>query len=211
MHLKFLRSHYEADDLLEKGVLAELRGEPRPELFRAALLKFEEALEWAQVLDRQLGELTAIHQGKEVNPLFMKSLGKILAEHPPVERVQLHDVRYANIARMRQEAAAPPPMGKDLMVIVADQRHDLGIVSKQLRETVEAFRNVLPLAEEGQFAALMLSGRAGFADKIQQSVELVETFARYYSLSCMTTIAATMQVYPSGLEWLKAPPEKMAP
>ena len=44
--------------------MAELRGEPQPELFRAALLKFEEALEWAKVLDRQMGELTAVQAGK---------------------------------------------------------------------------------------------------------------------------------------------------
>lgn len=190
--------------------MAELRGEPQPELFRAALLKFEEALEWAKVLDRQMGELTAVHEGHEVDPVFMRSLGKILAEHPPLERVTLRDVRYANVARMRQEAPPPPPLGKDLMVVIADQRHDLGLVTQQLQETVAAFRDVLPMAEKGQFAALMLSGRAGFADRIQQAVDLVETFAQFYSRSCMTTIAATMQVYPAGLEWLKQPPAEKA-
>jgi hypothetical protein len=70
-------------------------------------------------------------------------------------------------------------------------------------ETIEAFRSVLPYAEKGEFAAMMLSGRHGFADKIQQSVDLMGIYGRYYTSTCMATIAATMQAYPAGLEWLK--------
>lgn len=185
--------------------MAELRGEPQPELFKAALHKFEEALEWTALLDRQLGELVAIHQGHEVEPAFAKSLTRILAEHPPIPRVSLEQVRFANIAQARKSAPEPPPIGKDLMEIVHAQRADLEIVAKQLEETIAAFRDALPRAEKRHFAAFMLSGRAGFADKIQQSVDLTETFARGYSLACMTTIAATMQIYPAGLEWLEKP------
>ena len=29
------------------------------------------------------------------------------------------------------------------------------------------------------------------------------TYDRFYVQSCMTTIAATMQIYPKGFEWLK--------
>lgn len=187
--------------------MAEIRGEPQPELFRAALHKFEEAVEWAAVLDRQLGELIEIDKGKEVHPAFRKSLTAILGEHPPIERVSLHRVRFANIAQARKEAPEPQPLGRDLMAIIRDQRKDLALVTKQLEETIAAFRDALPHAQNGHFAALMLSGRAGFADKIQQSVDLVETFTRSYSQACMTTIAATMQVYPAGLEWLERPGE----
>jgi hypothetical protein len=49
---------------------------------------------------------------------------------------------------------------------------------------------------------MMLSGRQGFADKIQQSVQLLGVFNRFYTTGCMASIAATMQVYPKGLQWL---------
>jgi len=188
--------------LLEKGVMAELTGKPQPQIFKTALERFEEAYTLMEKLDRNFVELIAIDASGKLHPLFAAALTKILSEHPSMEKVSMSGVRFANVAQERQ-ASRMVPLGKDLAALMTEQREDLNIMRKQLKETIDSFRAVIPAAENGQFAALMLSGRAGFADKIQQAVDQIEIYGLRYTRGCMTTIAATMQVYPAGLEWLK--------
>lgn len=182
--------------------MAELTGKPQPQLFKTALERFFEAYSLMEKLNGKFVELIGIDASGKLDPLFSAALTKILSEHPSMERVSLHGVRFANIAQERQGSRIVP-LGQDLAALMTEQREDLGIVRSQLKETIEAFRAVIPAAENGQFAALMLSGRAGFADKIQQAVDLIQVYAQRYTRGCMTTIAATMQVYPAGLAWVK--------
>lgn len=151
-------------------------------------------------LDERFKELISIHESGKLVPEFERSLNQVLAEHAAIERVSLQS-RYGNVAR-----GQPPPMtspGKDLGELMRNQREDLAVLRRQMKDTIEAYRAVLPVADKGEFAALMLSGRAGFADKIQQSVDMVGVFQKSYTRGCMTTIAATMHAYPAGLQWLK--------
>lgn len=152
-------------------------------------------------LDTKLQELMAIHAAGKQVPEFDAAVVKILKEQPAIERVSLHGKRYSTISGGKPEPLASP--GRDLAEVMKNQRQDLAVVRKQLKETIEAFRAVLPVADKGEFAALMLSGRAGFADRIQESVDMLGVFQQSYIRACMTTIAATMQIYPAGLKWLK--------
>jgi hypothetical protein len=70
---------------------------------------------------------------------------------------------------------------------------------------MDAFREVLPVAEKGGFAAMVLSGRAPLPEKIMHSANLMMVYVQFYNRACQATIAADMQVYPKGLEWLKQP------
>jgi hypothetical protein len=201
-------SHYRADNLLEQGILAELRGRPQPVLFRQALQEFLRTSAHLQSVDQKMGELIAIHQRGKLNPTFNASLVRILREAPTFERVDLSGRRYSNVAGKTATNLKNP---KTLLEIMESQRVGVRAVKKQLDETIQAFRAVIPLAERHEFAALILSGRHGFADKIQQSVDLMGVLTQYYVRSCMTTIDATMQAYPAGLEWLKDTQRKGAP
>jgi hypothetical protein len=182
-------------------VLAELEGKPNPKLFREALAQFTLASQQMGELDRLMGELIEIHHQGKPDPTFAEALGKILADARGFERVSLAGRRYANVAQ--DTTAAPPRNPRDLAEIMAMQQADLRVLKKQLDGTIGAFRAVIPLADRHEFAALILSGRQGFGDKIQQSVDLLGTFGRFYTRSCMTTIDATMQAYPAGLTWLR--------
>ena len=195
--------HYAGDDLLEQGVMAELDGHPNPALFRQALRAFEDVLLEAKNVDARLSELEAFHKKNidRQDPAFAKSLEKIVRATTSFERTGLTGLRYSGSGGA--PAAKPSIVPLDLTTIMEAQREDLGIFTKQLEETIESLRGAIPAAERGEFAALMLSGRSGFADRILQSVNLLGVFSRFYTRSCLTTIDATMQSYPSGLRWLK--------
>jgi hypothetical protein len=200
--------HYEGDDLLEQGVLAELEGKPNPKLFRQALEKFETCLADMDALDQKMAELARIDASAKYNRAYQVALGKILRDSAGFERISLSGVRYANIAGRARPAMGKPRTGAEILAI---QRKDLGLMRKQLRDTVSAFKTMLPLADKGQFSALILSGRHGFSDKIQQSVDLIGTYTKSYTRGCMTTIDATMQAFPAGLKWLRMPDNSPAP
>jgi hypothetical protein len=197
-----LAHHYKGDDYLEQGVLAELEGKPRPELFKSALAEFQQTSTEMGRLDQLMGELIAIDRKGKLDPSFAGALGKILKDARGFERPSLQGRRYSNVAR----DTAGPNMARprNLAEIMTMQREDLQAIRRQM----DAFRSVLPLAERNEFAALILSGRQGFSDKIQQSVDLITAFGRFYTQSCMTTIDATMQAYPAGLRWLKDPKKR---
>lgn len=201
-----MAAHYRGDDLLERGVLAELRGKPKPALFHEALAEFQNSARGMARLDNELAALQEVHRRGKEDPVFAEALGRILRDAPPIERVSLSGRRYSNVAASSPTAQRPKPVS--LADIMEQQRQDLAIVRKQMDETIIAFKSVLPLADRGEFAALILSGRLGFSDKIQQSVDLMGTFGRFYTKGCSATIDATMQIYPKGLGWLRDSQQK---
>lgn len=178
-----------------------MSGKPQPALFRQALERFKQCSAAMDALDRKMGELVAIHEKAKLVPEFGETLRKILEQGGPVPRVSLKGIRYANIARDQQQPPTDYP--KDLASVMSAHRSDLKILKGQLDDMIRAFTDVMPLGEKGEFSAALLSGRHGFADKVQQSVYLTGVYVQFYVATCMATIDATMQVYPKGLEWLK--------
>lgn len=200
LFVKVMGKHYAADDLLEQGVMAELDGKPNPQLFRDAFKLFEETAREMDAMQTKLDDLIAIHKKGESVKVFDESLSKIFADMDPVERVSLQAGRFSNVSRAQKAPTTKQPT--NLLEVMEAQRADLMILRKQLTETIDTFRAVIPLAEKKQFVPMMLSGRAGFSSKVQQSVNLLGIYSRSYSRGCMATIEATMQAYPAGLEWL---------
>lgn len=195
------RLHYEGDDLLEQGVLAEMKGAPKPEYFHEAYNKFQQCADAMDNLALRMTDLIETHKKYGDDPKFAASLGRILREADRLERVSMTGVRYSNVGGARIRARNNRP--SDLQNMLQMQRNDLALLRRQMRDTLSEFAKVLPLADRGEFASLILSGRHGFSDRIQQSVDMLGTFTTFYTRSCMTTIDATMQVYPSGLGWLR--------
>jgi hypothetical protein len=107
-------------------------------------------------------------------------------------------VRYADTGG--KEAKPQPIVG--ITGVVDAQLADLKILRGVLDEVIGGLRDALPLAEKGEIARVMLSGRNAFGDKMPQLTDMVSGFDRLYVQTCMVTIAATMQVYPKGFEWL---------
>jgi len=156
-------------------------------------------------LDVRLDALRKIEQTHDLMPEYVAALTNLLKDHPMLERVSMSDVRFANIARSKSPEEHKGPVGKNLDDILNNIQSDLRILKPQLDQTIEAFRAVLPVAEKGGFAAMVLSGRAPLPEKVLQSTDQLMVFAQFYNRACMATIAADMQTYPKGLEWLKAP------
>jgi hypothetical protein len=181
--------------------MAEFDGKPDAEKFKQALKHFEQCSELMTELDKKFGELIAIHGQGKLDKNFEKSLARILKQSDFEEQPSLEKLRYSNVAK--EAAGKKPPKLRNLADIMQAQQASLQLVKRQLDETIGALRNVLPLAEKGEFSAMMLSGRHGFSDKVQQSVHLIGAYSQFYVRPCMATIDATMQSYPSGLEWLK--------
>lgn len=107
-------------------------------------------------------------------------------------------MRYADLAG--KEARPQPIVG--IVGVVDAQLADLAILRGVLSQVVSGLRDAMPLAEKGEFARVMLSGRNAFGDKMPQLTDMVSAFDRLYVQTCMATISATMQVYPKGFEWL---------
>jgi MYXO-CTERM domain-containing protein len=204
-----MAKHYAADDLLEQGVMAELDGKSDPAKFRQALKLFEETLAEMDNLDRGLVTAIEIHKKGTEDPAFATSVTRIMGELRDFRRISLRGSRFSNVSASTPVVAPKRPT--NLLEIMEAQREDLGLLRKQLVETIESFRAVIPLAEKKQFVPMMLSGRAGFSSKVQQSVDLLGEYSRSYSKGCMTTIEATMQVYPKGFDWLPKVPDDLAP
>jgi hypothetical protein len=198
---------HEANAHLERGVLAEFDHKLDPEaspldphLFKRALAGYEQVALGLETLDRKLAELAAIQDGAEPVEIYEKTLTGILAEMQPLERLSRGGVRYADIAGAKGQAK--PIAGTS--GILAAQREDLAVLRKTLDEVLVGLRDAIPLAEKGEFAQVMLSGRNAFGDKMPQFTDMISAFERLYTRTCMATIATTMQVYPKGFEWLTA-------
>jgi hypothetical protein len=203
--LQVLRSRFEAGRRLERGVLADMKGEPSSEILGDSLEKLQESRAAMDKLSARFEQLRDINRKNRVIPEYEAALGRILRNHPAVERVSLRDARFANVARGSLRESNKKPIGSNLDQILGNIIEDLTILKTQLDQTIEAFRQVLPVAKQGGFAAMVLSGRAALPEKVLQSADMALVYAQFYNRACMTTIAADMQVYPKGLEWLKKP------
>ena len=127
-----LASHYQGDELLERGVLAELKGSPQPGLFKEALRLFEQTATEMARLEKAYGELLALHQQAALDPAFETAVARILKDAGPFERPGLEGSRYSMVARGTPER---PPSGsgfRSLIEIVAAPPADLGLVRRQM-------------------------------------------------------------------------------
>jgi hypothetical protein len=197
---------HEANGHLEAGVLSEFdykidakRNKLNAHQFKQALRGYEQVALAFETLDKELAELQAIDNSGPGVEIFEQTLTKILAESRPMERLSRTATRYADLGGMKVEKGEPLV---GTAGILAAQRHDLAILRATLEEVLQGLRDALPLAEKGEFAQVMLSGRNGFGDKMPQFTDMMSAFERFYVRTCMATIATTMQVYPRGFEWL---------
>jgi hypothetical protein len=208
LHDGVLGAELAGDMLLEDGVLADMKGEPSAAILRKSLDKFKESRGRMNDLYAKLDEMRAINDSKEGLPEYDSALRKILEDHAPLERVSLRHVRFSNVALGHPVLENNKPFGRNMGEILASIQEDLLILQKQLDELIQAFTDVLPVAERGGFAAMVLSGRAAFPEKVLRNAELSMVFAQFVDRACTATIAADMLVYPRGLEWLLEPSKK---
>jgi hypothetical protein len=193
-----------ANSPLEKGVLAEFervinKTPLKPYHYQETLHALSALKVKTEVLQVKLQELRKLAADGTTTPEFDAALTKILAESRNIGRLSTTGVRYADVAG--KEARVEPIVG--IVGVIDAQSADLKILRGALDEVLAGLRDALPLAEKGEFAKVMLSGRNAFGDKMPQLTDMVSAFDRLYVQTCMATISATMQVYPKGFEWLK--------
>ncbi len=198
-----LGTWHSANSPLEKGVLAEferaINGAPlKPYHYRETLHALTALQVKLEVLHIALGQLRELSADGTTTPEFDAALSKLLAEGPRVNRLSTAGVRYADSAGREQPTM--PIVG--ITGVIDAQITDLRILRSVLDQVVVGLRDALPLADRGEFARVMLSGRNAFGDKMPQLTDMVSAYDRLYVQTCMATIAATMQVYPKGFEWL---------
>lgn len=201
--LEVLAAWHKANSHLEEGIVAELDGKRAPTRFRSTLKGLEVLANRMVTLDRKLTELAEIDKGASNLKLkaYEDTVSKILKEAKPFERVTLSGVRFSSVAGAAQ-GGEPSPILSTYDILLA-QRDDLRILQKKLTGVIDALRDAIPLAEKGEFVRVMLSGRNAFGSKMPEFTEMMSAYDRFVVRSCMTTIDATMQVYPVGWEWLQ--------
>lgn len=202
---KVILAWHEANAPLEEGVLAEFESKinkdnkVRPDLLRQTMTGLESVRAGMTELDQKLSDLESFVSSREVTPVFDSAVAKLIKEERPFERLSDTGVRYAEVSG----GLASNSNISGILDIIKAQRQDLAVLAAKLDEVLEGLRDAIPLAEKGDFARVMLSGRNSFGDKMPQFTDMISAYERLYVRTCMTTIAATMQVYPKGFEWLR--------
>lgn len=192
----------EAGRFLEMGVLADIKGEPASELLQNALGKLKESRKAMDALHAKFGDMRRIEQNNKALPEHTAALQRILKAYPPIERVSLMNSRFANVSQGSGVAVNYGQIGSSFDEMLANMQSDLLILEKEHDQAIEAFEAVLPAAKKGGFAAIVLSGRAPLPEKIMHSVDQMMVYVQFVDRACMASIAADMQVYPKGLDWL---------
>jgi hypothetical protein len=128
-------------------------------------------------------------------------LGRVLREGQPLPRLTRTGVRYADAANLPKEEVSSVT---NTTSILSAWRADLKVLMSTLDEVIVGLRDAIPLAKKGEFAAVMLSGRNAFGDKMPQFTDMYSAYQRLYVRTVMATITTTMQVYPAGYQWLTA-------
>lgn len=187
-------------------MLAELRGRPYISSLRSALKESEKSVKYMRELEQTFAKMAAMQKKYPLNAKFKAALEAILKDHPRVERVDLDAVRYAQGASTRTDSLGP--LGSDLGELIRTLGSDLSLLRKQTEALNLEGHKVLAATESGGFARLVLSGRAPFPELVMQNELLVGIYQRLYGKACLATITATMQVFPSGLEWLPSPKKR---
>lgn len=202
---KVVLKWHQANSPLEQGVLAEFEQKLdnkkalQPDLFRQTLARLTELRSGLDELASALADMGQFVATHEVTPIFDLTVVRLLNEDRPIERLSETGVRYAEVSGITGNQGAM----EGIAGIIRAQQQDLRILKDKLSEVIVGLRDAIPLAENGQFAAVMLSGRNSFGDKMPQFTDMIHAYDRLYVRTCMSTIAATMQIYPRGFEWVK--------
>lgn len=202
LHLGLLKTRLEAGRFLEMGVLADIQGQPAGELLQNALSKLKESRKTMDALYAKFGDMRKIEREHKALPEHTAALERILKAYPPIERVSLTNSRFANVSQAGGVAVNYGPVGSNFDEMLANMQADLLILQKEYDQTIEAFEAVLPAAQKGGFAAIVLSGRAPLPERIMHSIDQTFVYVHSVDRACQASIAADMQVYPKGLEWL---------
>lgn len=202
LHLHLLKERIAADNYLELGVLADIQGKPAEDYLNKALASLKGSREQMDVLYTQLELLREHDKTHKPLPEHITALNRILKNQPPIERVSLTNSRFANVSKSKSAVTNFGPIGSDFDDLLSNLQSDLKILAIETDETIKAFISVMPLAKNGGFAAMVLSGRAPLPEKIMHSVDQTMVYVQFFNRACMTSIAADMQVYPKGFEWL---------
>ena len=202
LHTKVLGERMEAGRFLEVGVLQDIKGEHSEEALRASFKHLQLSRKYMDELHAVLGQMIEHEAKNKPLPEHKIALQRILANQPPIERVSMSNNRFANISGAHGVAVNYGPIGKDFPELLKNLRSDLEILIKQHDGLLEAFRAALPVANSGGFAAMVLSGRAPLPEKVMHTADQIIVYTQFYDRACMSSIAADMQVYPKGFEWL---------
>lgn len=206
INVKMLGAQTEADHWLEQGVLADLKGQDAIPILKKSLEKLKESRKEMDRAYEQIGKLIEIDRNNKALPEHDAAIERILRNAPPIERVSLTNTRFANIGSGGGVAINYGPIGATFMQMLENLRSDLRILEVETDRTIEAFENILPTAQKGGFASIVLSGRAPLPERVLHSVDQTMVYVQFHNRACMTAIAADMQVYPKGLEWIPKPP-----
>ena len=207
-HAKAVRLWHDSNVPLENGVLAEFENrldktkELQPQLFRENMRKLQQLDTQLGDLDGRLGKVIEFLASHKATPGFNETLAKVLASTPDIRRLSAVGTRYSEVGGRAPKPAAADTLDSVLAIYRAQQA-DLKLLRAKLAEVVAGARDAIPLAEKGEFAQVMLSGRNAFGDKMPQFTDWFSAYDRFYVQTCMATIAVTMQVYPKGFEWLR--------
>jgi hypothetical protein len=195
----------EGGRLLETGVLTDMLRQDSYPTLEKALQKVKESRAQMDALSEQIGKMVRIEEQNKALPEHDIALNRILKNHPPIERVSLIQSRYANVSAAAGVATNYGPIGSNFRELLGNLQSDLKILQAVTDQAIESFNTMLPNARTGGFAAIVLSGRAPMPEKIMHSADQLMVYLQFHNRACMTAIAADMQVYPKGLEWLPKP------
>ncbi len=206
INVRMLGAQTEADHWLEQGVLADLQGKDAIPILEKAVARLKDSRKEMDRAYDQIGKLIQIEHENKALPEHDAAIERILKSHPPIERVSLTNTRFASVGLGAGVAINYGPIGSNFRQLLENLQTDLKILQQQADRTIEAFIPVLALAKKGGFAAIVLSGRAPLPERIMHSVDQTMVYVQFHNRACMTAIAADMQVYPKGLEWIPKPP-----
>jgi hypothetical protein len=191
---------------LENGILAEFDSKIdktkslKIDEYRKALSGYAEMRLAMNDLDKAIQVLQGADAKCEKVETFVETLKRNLTESAAFPRLSTAGVRFADAAGLPSENISPMHSIAD---VLQAWKNDLGVMEKTLDEVIAAMKDAMPLAERGQFAAVMLSGRNAFGEKMPQFTNMFSAYQRLYVTAVLATITTTMQVYPNGFEWLR--------
>jgi hypothetical protein len=204
-----IRLKQDANIFLEQGIIAEMQSKldrkarTDPKAFRSALGKLKELRSSMNELDKAIAALQLADSRCRNLPIGAQTIGKILAQEPALPRLSRQGVRYADAAGVNSKEFAPIT---DVTTILAALKADLKILAETLDEATAGLRDALPLADKTEFSAVMLSGRNAFGDKMPQFTQMFVAYESFYVRTVGVTVTATMQLYPTGYDWLTSGP-----
>jgi hypothetical protein len=178
---------------------ADPKRKPNPDAFRKSLEEFR-ALRSALVqYDGSVEDLQRAHAACALTAIGDETIAKIISQEAPLPRLTRRGVRYSDAAGVGGEDFPPIRSLGDILVAL---RTDLKTLTTTLDEAIAGLRDALPLADKGEFSAVMLSGRNALGDKMPQFTQMFSAYESFYIRAVGVTVTATMQLYPKGYEWL---------